>query len=97
MYGGKSTEKNNPMLLMPNFNSLRLRQNVRHFPDDIFYCIFLNENVYISIKISPKGPMNNIPSLFPIMAWRRPGDKPLSETMIALFIDEYMRHSASMS
>ena len=39
----------------------------RHFPDDIFKCIFLNENVLISIKISlkfvPKGQINNIPAL----------------------------------
>ena len=26
-------------------NTLRPRQNGRHFPDDIFNCIFLNENV----------------------------------------------------
>ena len=26
-------------------NTLRPRQNGRHFPDDIFKCIFLNENV----------------------------------------------------
>ena len=48
--------------------------------------IFLNENVRISIKISqkfaPKGPINNIPALVQIMAWRRPGDKPLSEPMV---------------
>ena len=31
------------------------------------------------------------------MAWRRIGDKPLSEPMMALFTDAYMRHSASMS
>ena len=57
--------------------------NGGHFPDGIFKCIFLNENVLISIKISlkfvPKGPINNIPVLVQIMAWRRPGDKPLSE------------------
>ena len=29
-----------------------------------------------------KGPMNNIPALVQIMAWRRPGDKPLSEAMM---------------
>ena len=67
-------------------NSLRPRQNRRHFADDIFQCIFLNENVWISIKISlkfvPKGPINNIPALVQIMAWRRPGDKPLSEPMM---------------
>ena len=32
-----------------------------------------------------------------MMAWRRPGDKPLSEPMLAEVTDEYMRHSASMS
>ena len=43
------------------------RQNGRQFPDEIFKCIFLNENVQISIKISlkffPKGPINNILAL----------------------------------
>ena len=63
-------------------NILRPRQNGRNFPDDIFKCIFLNENIWISINISRKfvrkDPINNIPSLVKIMAWRRPGDKPLS-------------------
>ena len=57
-----------------------------HFEDDIFKYIFLNENVSISIKMSlkfvPKGPIDNIPALVQIMAWRRPGDKPLSEPMM---------------
>ena len=30
----------------------------------------------------PKGPINNIPALVQIMAWRRPGDKPLSEPIM---------------
>ena len=34
------------------FNTLWPRQNERHFPDDIFKWIFLNENVSISINIS---------------------------------------------
>ena len=67
-------------------NTLRPGQNGRHFADNIFKCIFLNENVWIPIKISlkffPKGPINNIPALVQIMAWRRPGDKPLSEAMM---------------
>ena len=67
-------------------NTLRLRQNRRHFADDIFKWIFLNENVQISIRASlkfvPRGPINNIPALVQIMAWRRPGDKPLSEPMM---------------
>ena len=68
-------------------NSLRPRQNGRHFADDTFKRIFLNENIRISIEISlkfvPSGPINNIPALVQIMAWRRPGDKPLSEPVMA--------------
>ena len=68
-------------------NTLRPRQNGRHFPDGIFKCMFLNENVWIAIEISlkfiPKGLINNIPALVQIMAWRRTGDKPLSEPMLA--------------
>ena len=67
-------------------NTLRPGQNGRHFADDIFKCIILKDNVWISIKISlkfvPKGPINNIPALLQIMAWCRPGDKPLSEPMM---------------
>ena len=48
--------------------------------------MFLNENVWIPIKISLKfiikGPINNIPALVQIMAWCRSGDKPLSEPMM---------------
>ena len=84
-----------------NINWLRPRQNRRHFADDVFKCNFLNENVWIPIKISqkfvPKGPSNNIPALVQIMAGRRTGNKPLSEPMMTLFNDANMRHSASMS
>ena len=66
--------------------SLRPRQNGRHFADDTFKRIFLKENVRISIKFSlkfvHKSPIDNIPALFQIMAWPRPGDKPLSEAMM---------------
>ena len=67
-------------------NTLRPRQNGRRFADDTFKRIFLNENARISIKISmkfvPKGPINNIPAMVQIMAWRRSGGKPLSEPMM---------------
>ena len=70
----------------PWVNKLRPRQYARHFADDIFRCIFLNKNVWIPIKISlkcvPKGWINNIQTLVQIMAWRRPGYKPLSEPMM---------------
>ena len=68
-------------------NKLRPRQNGRRFADDVFKCIFLNENVWILITISLKFisivPVNNIPALVRVMAWRRSGDKPLSEPMMA--------------
>ena len=45
-----------------------------------------------------EGPINNIPTLVQIMAWRRPGDKPLSEPMMVILLsDAYMRHLVSMS
>ena len=69
-----------------NINTLRPRQNGRRFADDMFKCIFLNENVWIPIEISltfvPKGSISNNPVFIQIMAWRRPGDKPLSEPMM---------------
>ena len=72
--------------MVSKINTLRPRQYGRRFADDIFKRIFLNENVRISIKISlkfvPKGPINNNPALVQIMAWRRSGDKPLSEPMM---------------
>ena len=52
----------------------------------LFKRIFGNKNVRIFIEISlkfvPKGPINNISTLVQIMAWCRPGDKPLSEPMM---------------
>ena len=82
-----------PCMLVPGlliFNSLRPRQMAVLLTDDIFKCIFLNENVLTSIKISlkfvPKGQINNIPTLVQVMAWRRPGDKPLSEPMMVILL-----------
>ena len=47
--------------------TLRPRQNGRNFADDIFKCIFLNENTSISINISlkfvPEGRINSIQAL----------------------------------
>ena len=67
-------------------NTLRPRQNGHHFPDNIFKCIFLNENIWfpinISLKFVPRDRIGNIPASVQIMAWHRPGDKPLSEPMM---------------
>ena len=71
-------------------NTLRRRQNGRHFADDILKYIFLNEDIWTSIKTSPrfvsKGPINNIPVLVQKMAWHRRDDKPLSETMVVSLV-----------
>ena len=52
--------------------------------------IFLNENLSIShkilLKFVPKIRVDNIQALVQIMAWRRPGDKPLSESMTVTFL-----------
>ena len=67
-------------------NLLRRRRNGLQFADEIFKCIFLNENVWLSISISlkfvPHDPINNILALVQIMAWRRLGDKPLFESIV---------------
>ena len=56
-------------ITISTFNALRPRQNGRLFPDDLVKCILLNENVWISIKISLefvlKGAINNIAVLAP--------------------------------
>ena len=36
-------------------------------------------------EVVPMAPINNIPALVQIMAWRRPGDKPLSEPMRRIY------------
>ena len=94
----------NAFCLDKALNSLRPRQNRRHFADDIFKCIFLNGNVWISINISlkfvPKGPIDHIhiPTLVQKMAWRRGSRRQaIIWTNDGYFTDAYMRHSASMS
>ena len=79
-------------------NTLRPRQNGlcrRHFK-----FTFFNENygnlIQIALKCIPKGPINNNPSLVQIMACCWLGDEPLSEPMMAKFIDACMHHSVSV-
>ena len=84
-------------------NILRPRRNGRLVPDDIFKCIFLNENgciwIKISLKFVPKGPINSIPALAQIVAWRRPGGKTSSALMmvywriyVSLGLNELTKH-----
>ena len=75
-----------------SINTLRQRQNYRHFADDNFKCIFFDENVWISLQIPLKFvykvQINNIPALIQIMAWCRPGDSPLSEPMMVSLLTQ---------
>ena len=55
--------------------------------------IFTYQNHYSFIKISQKLPMDlteTKPSLVQVMAWRRAGDKPWTESMLAQFTAAYM-------
>ena len=58
--------------------------------DNIFKCLFLNENdiifIQISLKFVPRSPIdNNKPALVQVLAWCQTGDKPLTEPMITQF------------
>ena len=61
-------------MLLKGINTLRPRQDRRHFTDDIFTCDLFNENHFIlitfSLKYFRKGPVDNNPALVQIMAWR---------------------------
>ena len=87
--------------VLRTINTLRPKQNVRHFADDIFRCILFNKNGSVSIKIQltliPNGIIDNTSALVQVMGWHWTGDKPLPEPMMTQFSDPYMRHPASMS
>ena len=62
-----------------------VKQNGRHFADDIFKWIFSVENAWIpvnfSLKFVFKDPIDNKSALLHVMAWCPTGDKPLPEPM----------------
>ena len=64
--------------------------------DDIFKCIFLNENdkipIQFSLKLVPRSAIDNKSALVWVIAWRQTGDKPLPEPMMTQYNDAYMRH-----
>ena len=69
------------------FKHLRPRQKMPPFRRRHFQMHFLeNEDVCISLKISlkfvPKVRINYIPAWVRIMAWRQPGDMPLSRPVM---------------
>ena len=72
------------------FNTLRPKQKFRHFADDIFKCIFLNKNVWISFMLSqifvPRVWIDNIPASVQIMDCCRLGENRLSEPMMVILL-----------
>ena len=83
-------------VLVRDINSSSPGQNGRHFAAEIFKCRFMNEKYCISIQISlkmiPKGPIENKSALVQVMVWRRTGDKLLSEPSFIYPTDAYQRH-----
>ena len=77
-------------------NSSPLDKMAAILAGDIFKCTFLNEKnkfpIQISLKLVPRGTIDNKPTLVQVMVWRRTGDKPLPEPLMAQFTDAYMRH-----
>ena len=77
--------RSHPIFEGLSVNTLGPRHNGHNFLD-IYKCIFLNENEWMLLKISlkfvPRVRITNILALVQIMAWRRPGDKSLSEPMM---------------
>ena len=77
-----------PIYIAPvQVNTLRPRQNGRRFADDTFKRIFLIEmlecrlrfhwNLFLRVQLT---------ALVQKLAWRRPGDKPLSEPMLVCLL-----------
>ena len=81
--------------MYPGLTHLHLDKMAAILTDDIFKCIFFNENNRILIKIIlkfvPRSPTDNKPALVQVMAWCRIGDKPLPEPMMDQFTDAYLR------
>ena len=60
--------------------------------NEIFFIL-----IKISLKLVPKGPIDNNPALVNIMALRQIGDKPLSGAMLTPFTNTFMWHYGEMS
>ena len=74
------------MIGWTSLNILSPRKNGLLFQTTSSNAFFLHESISISIKVSlkfvPRSSINNILALVQIMAWRRSGDRPLSESMM---------------
>ena len=77
-------------------HTLRLTQNGRHFIDDTFKCVFLNQNMWIRLifHVSLFLRVQLAISQYWFRQWfGAVGDKPLlPESMLTQFTDAYRRH-----
>ena len=82
-------------------NTLRLRQNDRHFADDILKCIFFNENAWIPIEISLKfvlpGVQLTISQQCPDNGLAPTRQQPITWTIGDLFIGAYTYASLDLN
>ena len=62
---------------------------------DIFFYEIIP--IQFSLKFVLKSPVDDKPALVKVIAWHRPGDKPLPEPMMAQLTDAYIPHLGEMS
>ena len=81
---------------MMGLTHLPLNRMATILSNNICKGIFVNENdkipIQITLKFALSSPIDIKTALVQVMAWRRIGDKPLSETTLTWFTDAYMRH-----
>ena len=74
-----------------NIGTSRPRHNDRDFAGDIYENTLLKDSFFISMQISLKsvlkGSIHKRLTLVSMMAWRRSGDMPSSESMMTKFSD----------
>ena len=79
------------MRIRRQFTHLLLNNAVAILADNVFKRIILNENGRIPIQISlqfvHRSPIRTKPALVQVVAWHRPGDKPLPMTKMTQFTD----------
>ena len=63
-------------------NTLSTEQNGHHFAEDIFKCTSVNKNAW-KFHWSLWVPLENKPTMVQVMAWCRPGDRPLFESILS--------------
>ena len=70
---------------------MKPRQYGIHFEDVIFKCKLLQDAMAYWVNLHYNmSPINNIPEIIQIMAWRQRGDMPLFEPMVVYSSDAYI-------